>query len=228
VKYTHDEVLRNWRTIRANHNLSFPILQLTITQATLGIMLALAPALSVAVLHAPIQDSSHYLVIPAGIGMVLGVVSVGRLTKRWAKIRLIAVGMILGAGALTLLGLSSFLHNAFAEAAESGPGPVVSIGLIVASIILVLGFLNALISAAAQTVLQENTTEASRGKVFGALNMLVNIAATLPIFFAGILADLTSVNTVIGFLGIVLLGFAIWQYTWLQRTGKLLRQASID
>jgi len=50
---------------------------------------------------------------------------------------------------------------------------------------------------------------------------LINIAATLPIFFAGILADLTSVNIVITGLGLALLGFAVGQYWWLQRLRKL-------
>jgi MFS family permease len=225
ARYTREEIMRNWRVIQSNHNLSFPILQLTLTQATLGVMLALAPALSVAVLHVPIQDSSHYLIIPAGIGMVLGVLSIGRLAKHYAKIRIIAVGLIVGSGALTLLGFSRWLHAAVNQAPAV---PNVGIGLIVASLVLVLGFMNALISAAAQTVLQENTTEASRGKVFGALNMMINIAATAPIFFAGVLADLTSVNTVVGALGLLLLGFAVWQYYWLRRTGRLLRQAAVD
>lgn len=226
VSYTRDEILRNWRVIRRDHNLSFPILQLTLTQATVGVMLALAPALSVAVLHTPIQHASHYLILPAGIGMVLGVISIGRLAKRYAKIRVIAVGLIIGSSALTLLGLSSWLHRAVNEATVVG-APV-GIGLIIATLVLILGFMNALISAAAQTVLQENTTEASRGKVFGALNMMVNIAATLPIFFAGILADLTSVNIVVGTLGLLLFVFALWQYWWLKRKGLLLSQTTPD
>jgi len=92
----------------------------------------------------------------------------------------------------------------------------------VAGLVLILGFMNAVVSAASQTILQENTTEATRGKVFGALNMMVNIAATLPIFFAGILADLTSVNAVITGLGLLLLVFATVQFWQLQRERKLV------
>jgi hypothetical protein len=50
---------------------------------------------------------------------------------------------------------------------------------------------------------------------------MVNIAATLPILFAGILADLTSVNTVIFSLGMMLLIFALFQYWWLRHRRKL-------
>jgi MFS family permease len=218
VRYTAHEIVRNWRLIRSNHNLSFPITQLTLTQASLGVLLALAPAMSVAVLSTPIQNASQYLIIPAGVGMVLGVLSIGQLAKHYSKIRVIAIGLIIASAALVLLGASSRLHVLLA-----GRTALVAtiIGLCVAALILSLGFMNALVSAASQTILQENTTEQTRGKVFGALGMMVNIAATLPILFAGVLADLTTVNTVITVLGLLLLGFAIGQYIRLHRNGKL-------
>lgn len=218
IRYTAREINRNWRLIASNHNLSFPIAQLTITQACLGVLLALAPALSVAALAEPIQNASQYLVIPAGLGMVLGVVAIGRLVSRYSKPRVIAVGLCVAATALILLGLTSRLHGlAATHMALTGT----LVGLTAASLVLVLGFVNALVSAAAQTILQENTTEATRGKVFGALGMMVNIAATLPILFAATLADLTTVNTVIITLGALLLGFSLLQYWHLHRTGKL-------
>jgi MFS family permease len=218
VRYTGREIVRNWQLIRSNHNLSFPILQLTITQAILGVLLALAPALSIAVLRTPLQNASQYLVIPAGIGMVVGVVLIGRLAKHFSKTRIISLGLIIAGTSLVLLGATSQLHRVVSghEIASS-----LQIGLAVATLVLTLGFINAIVSAAAQTVLQEHTTEANRAKVFGALGMMVNIAATLPIFFAGILADLTSVTQVIGALGALLLVFALSQYWWLRRAGKL-------
>jgi MFS family permease len=218
VRYTGHELRANWRLIRSTHNLSFPILQLTITQSILGVILALAPALSLAILGVPIQNASHYLIFPAGIGMVLGVMMIGRLTMRVSRIRLIAAGLVIAAVALVLLGLANRLH-------DSGGGSAFlshyQIGLLVAPIVLILGFMNAVVSVAAQTVLQEHTDESSRGKVFGALGMMVNIASTLPILFAGILADLTSVQSVVAALGSMLLLFAISQYWLLSRAGKL-------
>ena len=215
VSYTIHEILDNWKLIRSNHNLSFPILQLTITQSILGVILALAPALSLAILRVPIQDSSHFLVIPAGIGMVLGVIVIDRLTIHISRIRLISVGLLVAAAALVLLGLSDRLHGP----AGTPMLPHYQIGLLVAPLVFILGFMNAVVSVAAQTILQEHTSEASRGKVFGALGMMINIAATLPIFFAGILADLTSVQAVVTTLGLFLLGFAGWQFLTLHRRG---------
>ncbi len=221
MRYTMQEVWRNWQVIRTNHNLSFPIAQLTITQAILGVVLALAPALSVAILRAPIQDASHVLVIPAGVGMVLGVVAIGRLDKRYSKFRIIAVGLITAGAALIGLGLTSLLHKNV-HGHQFAPDGIVTLS--VAILILVLGFMNAVVSATSQTILQENTTDETRGKVFGALNMLVNVAATLPILFAATLADLTSVNKVIGTIGLALTVFATYQYLELKRKGRLRKK----
>ncbi len=219
VRYTWREILNNWRLIRTNHNLSFPILQLTLSQSVLGVILALAPAMSLAILGIPLQDSSHFLIIPAGIGMVAGVVVIERLTSWIPRLRLIAVGFIVGATALAMLGSSDRLHHL--HAGHTMLLEHYQIGLIVAPIVLILGFMNAVVSVASQTLLQEHTTEQSRGKVFGALGMMINIAATLPIFFAGVLADLFGVPTVITTLGLLLLAFGIGQYIMLARQHKL-------
>ncbi|HSX01276.1 MAG TPA: MFS transporter, partial [Candidatus Saccharimonas sp.] len=93
IRSTGREIRRNWQIIRANHNLSFPIVQLTITQGTVGVLLALAPALSLAVLRAPIQAASHVLIIPAGVGMVLGVLAVGWLARTYHKLEVISLSL---------------------------------------------------------------------------------------------------------------------------------------
>lgn len=217
VKTTRHEVTRNWEIIRANHNLSFPILQLTITQAIVGVILALAPALSLAVLKTPIQNSSHVLIIPAGLGMILGVIAVGKLATKYPKVGLISVSLIIAASSLMLLGLSGLLHRSI----QGHTATLSQIGGYIAMLLVVLGFMNALVSSAAQTLLQENTTDETRGKVFGALNMMVNIAATAPIFFAGILADFAGVTRVVTAIGFVLLMFAIAQYFVLRSRGQL-------
>jgi MFS family permease len=211
ARFTLREIGNNWKLIRTTHNLAFPIAQLTIGQTLLAVIMALAPALSIALLGLPIQHSSHYLIIPAGLGLIGGVITVDWLTKRYTKFQVVAVGMVAAAITLSLLGLSNQLHLNLGAVS----------GAIVATLVFILGFMNAVVSVAAQTILQENTTEASRGKVFGALGMMINIAATLPVFFAGLLADFAGVTQVIAALGVALLAFAIIQLLWLRRLGKL-------
>ena len=212
------EVAGNFRLIRTNHNLIFPIFQLTMTQATVGVVLALAPALSLAVLAAPIKATALILIIPAGVGMVLGVVAIGSITKRFTKLQIVSYGLLGGSVFLVLLGLTGILHRTFHG---SQLATLAQISVVVAIVVLALGILNAMVSTAAQTMLQEHTTDETRGKVFGALNMMVNIAATLPILFAGILADLTSVTEVLMALGLILTGVSIGQIYTLRQRGLL-------
>jgi len=222
---TQDELAKNWRLIRSRRQLSFPILQLTVSQAMVGVVLALAPALSLAVLHRPLQNASQFLIIPAGLGMVIGVLLIGRLVKRFTKIAIIAVGLVAAALTLTLLGVTGLLEHV-ARIHHYKPISVsLTVSLVVAVLVLILGLMNGLISIASQTLLQEHTTDETRGKVFGALNMMVNIAATLPILFAGILADLIGVARVVTFLGLLLLVFAIGQVYWLRHEGSSLQDS---
>ena len=214
VRYTGREIRSNWHLIRSDHNLSFPILQLTLTQAVLNVILALAPAMSLAILGVQLKDSSHFFIIPAGSGMVMGVIFIDRLTRRFTRTQVIAVGLLVAAAALLLLGMINRLHDV-------GGLAHYQIGLFVAPLVFILGFTNALVSVAAQTVLQESTTDSTRGKVFGALGMMINIAATLPILFAGILADLFGVPAVISAIAMGLLVFSAYQYLRLKRQNKL-------
>lgn len=206
VRQTKRGLLDNWRAIRSDQNLYFPILELSLTQTMVGVLMALAPALSLAVLGVRLVDASHVLIIPAGAGMVIGVLVIGRLLSRYSKLTVSSWSLLVAGLCLAALGLSGRVLSTPA-----------AIGGIVALLMLILGGMNAIISVASQTQLQENTTDATRARVFGALNMVVNIAATLPIFMAGILADLLSVTQVVLAAGLLVLGFAVLQLALLYK-----------
>jgi MFS family permease len=209
-----DELLLGMRLIRSDRWIGFSIRQLTITQGIVSIILTLAPALSLALLHLPLQRSSQYLIIPAGLGMIIGVVSVQHLNRRWNRIRILEIGLVVAGGALLLLGLTGLLYRSI-DGHQIVRGA--QIGLIVAVLIFALGMMNAIISSTAQTLLQEQASEDSRGKIFGALNMFINIAATVPILFTGLLADLLSVTEVIMLIGSVVIVYAFVQLRHMSR-----------
>ena len=218
ARYTIREVAANWRLIRANHNLAFPITQLVIAQGMLAVIMALAPALAEALLGVSIENSSHYLIIPAGLGLIVGVVGVEWLARRIGRTRIIAWGMVIAAIGLMLVGAIGRLHaniggHIWLDSDQTGQ--------IVAVAVFGLGVVNAMFSVAAQTILQENTSESSRGKVFGALGMLINVAATLPVLLVGVLADLTSPTRVLMVIGSMLFAFAVWQTWQLWSSGRL-------
>jgi len=202
----------NWELVTAHRQRFFSILQLTITQAVVSILVTLAPALSMALLHIPLQQASHVLIIPVGIGMVLGVLLVNVVARKRDKTIVIQVCLVIAAVTLTLLGLSGHLYSLYHG---NTIVPVASIAVIVSMLMLILGLINAMISAVAQTLLQESTSDDNRGKVFASLNMMINLAATAPILLAGLLASIFSVTKVLTLLGTLLTIYALylaWAY----------------
>jgi MFS family permease len=202
------------KLIRSERWIGFAIRQLTITQGIVSVVLTLAPALSVALLHLPLQHSSQYLIIPAGLGMVVGVVGVEHLAKRWSRVRVLELGLVVAGAALALLGLTGQLYRT-----HHGHSivPIAQISLIVAVLVFMLGMLNAVISSTAQTLLQERSSDEVRGKVFGSLNMFINMAATLPILIIGAATTILSVTEVVVMIGAGVVGYALVQLRQISR-----------
>jgi MFS family permease len=215
---TYRDLARTRHMIYNNLSLRFPISQLMLVQVILSVIMALAPALSLALLKVPIEQASGYVIIPAALGMILGIASVAWLTRRFRKIFLIGIGLVVAGGAMLSLGLSGLLYRTIQGDPIAGPAQV---GLLVAAVVLVLSLASAIVGVSSQTLLHENTSDSTRGAVFGALYTLVNLAATIPVLGAGILADLTSVTKVITAVGLVILMVAIYQLGWLRRHHKL-------
>lgn len=200
------QIKENWQLIRSHPDRSFALTQMGITQGIVFVLITLAPALSLAVLKVPLQQASHFVIIPVGVGMVLGVVLLGFINKWTTRRRIIEISLLISGVTLTLLGLTGQLYRSY----HGEPlVDMVNIGLIVGGIMLVLGAMNSIINTVAQTLLQETTDDHNRGKVFSSLQMLINISTTVPVFITGLLADLFSVTKVTIVIGVLLLAYAI-------------------
>jgi len=80
-----------------------------------------------------------------------------------------------------------------------------------------VGFANAMIGVSAQTLLQIHSTDEERGKIFGTLNMMMNLAATLPVLLAGITADLISPSSVLLIAGSMVAVYGVYQFVTLKK-----------
>ena len=69
----------------------------------------------------------------------------------------------------------------------------------------VLGFATAFIFVPANTIIQEETSDELRGKVYGILNTFIGIMALAPVILVGGLADAIGVKSVITLFGISVL-----------------------
>jgi predicted MFS family arabinose efflux permease len=82
------------------------------------------------------------------------------------------------------------------------------------------GFFAALVAVPVQTVIQEQTPEDMRGKVFGLQNNAVNIALSLPLALAGVAETFLGLRTVL--LSLALMAIAGGGLTWyISVTGKI-------
>lgn len=199
---------QNTKLILENRKLYFPIAQLMFVQAIISVLLVFAPGISIALLKGPLKETSMYLILPAAIGMAIGITMVSRLSRKFTATAIMKVGILSAGLAMLGIGLAGQLYR------TSGilPFSVTRVSLVVAGLVLIVGLTNSIVSVVGQTTLQKSTNDQDRGKVFGALNMMLNIALTIPVFFAAIAADLLSVTKVISLVGILVVIIAFAQF----------------
>jgi len=198
---------QNTRLILSNRKLYFPIAQLMFVQAIISVLLVFAPGVSLALLKGPLKDTSMYLILPAAIGMGLGVLLVSKLSKKVTATTIMKIGILSAGLAMLGIGLAGQLYR---HLGKTLPFSATKVSLVVAGLVLIVGLANSIVSVVGQTTLQEATKDSDRGKVFGALNMMLNIALTVPVFFAAIAADVFSVTKVVSAVGalVVLISLA--------------------
>lgn len=129
-----------------------------------------------------------YLLAASGLGMGISAAVVGRFGARLGKERLISGGFIAMGLLLMALANLNWFTSLLNVASKAGSASVIEIGLAFA-LAFMLGLPAAAIAVPIQTMLQEEIPENMRGKVFGVQNMLINVANTLPLAMAGVLAD---------------------------------------
>ncbi len=127
-----------------------------------------------------------FLVIFAGVGMMLGMWALGRLSHRFKKSVIVFSGFFISG--ITLILLASTRN--------------VLLALVYCTI---LGFGNILINATVQTIMQQNTPKSLRGRIFGIQNMLINFAFTVPVVVFGAVADYWGLDKSIMLLGAIVL-----------------------
>ncbi|MFN2568080.1 MAG: MFS transporter, partial [Candidatus Dormibacteria bacterium] len=196
-----------WRELReglvilgASPPLRLALGELTVALVVVFTVFALGPPYMATVLNRAPEDT-YILLIPATVGMVGTAAALGQVVRRLSRARTMVVAFA-GAGlALIVLGVvPRLLHSLGADAASIAmaivPATLFGCGL---GAVLIPAF----------TVLQERTTEESRGRIFGGIFTVINAAVAIPLLLAGTLADAFGVGAVVTGLGTVLLALAL-------------------
>ncbi len=183
------------------------IAYLSLATASYLMIAVLGPGFVTGVLRLERQDIA-YLVAPAGAGILLGALFVGRLTSRLGSEWTVDVGLTTGGAVLIALALLP----AFASRVWDPPGAVGEATIVLASFLaLLLGLANSMVLIPSQSLLQSASSDGIRARVYATFFTISNSVAFLPIIFAGALADLFGVVKVLVALGLILLSIGAIQ-----------------
>jgi MFS family permease len=199
--------------IRSKPAVAFSLFLLASVQGIIGVLAVVMSSYMEKVLKIHATDASYFLMIPLGLGMILGAYAIGRFATNIPR-RYLVIPAILITGVLFMVtGLIPSLAYYF-QASELPArllhpryffrAPSLATSFAIAAFFLGVAAVSIIIPS--QTVLQENTTESVRGKIFAVLGVTMNVTSIVPIILAGILSDLFGPAPI--FFGMGLLVFA--------------------
>ena len=179
------------RYLKKSHVLSSALVQLTILYCVFAALSVLAIGLTDKIGLKPTQFG--FLLAAAGVGLTFGAAILGQWGDRFHRQPLPLYGFI-GMG-LVLMAFS-FISSLW-------------LGLLLS---FLLGIGAALVGVPMQTLIQLQTPPEMRGKVFGVQNNVINIALSLPLAIAGLLADAIGLRQVLIGMGIVVIVAGLWAW----------------
>ena len=208
-----EELREGWAYIRADQGIYGAIIQWSVAIAVMMSMAVIGPRFLA--LELGLQPSDLYIILfPGGIGLLIGVVLVGRYAREHNRLRMLNYSMLVAGIGLLLFALAG---GALREAAtllapgadvRSATAPWLT-GFIVVLVFL-LGLLNSFVSVPAQTTLQERARPDIRARVFSAFYTTSNIILLGPLIIVGPLADLAGVVQTVFLIGLGVIAVALW------------------
>jgi MFS family permease len=185
-----ERIFEGYRFIKENKKILFPFLLLMGLQVSLVVVVVNVPILASELLKIDINSAGILLVVPAGIGALLGTFLVSRMLKQgWRKKRVIDNFLM---SILFLLFLFTFLVPEI---------PLAARGLVSFAITILLGVSFVGLFIPSQTYLQEATPGGLRGRVFGNYWFLVTVATIFPVIFSGAVTEVFGVRLLLFLLG---------------------------
>lgn len=186
--------------IRDNRPIAWSLAYLGISASLIGVVAVLGPSFARDTLGLSPKDLI-VVVLPLGLGIVMGVLLLNNYGKYFARRRAIEVGLVLLGFLLLLLTVAGPVSRLLTGVGENLPLVDVSSLTSLVAVVIAIGFLAGIcygiVAISAQVQLQEDIPPEGRGRVFGVLNMLISVASILPIIIVGPIADLVGTTAVI-------------------------------
>ncbi|HXG27012.1 MAG TPA: MFS transporter [Candidatus Binatia bacterium] len=189
--------------IRANPQVAWSLAYLGISASLIGVVAVLGPGFARDTLGLSPEDLI-VVVLPLGIGIVMGVLLLNNYGKYFARRRAIELGLVVLGILLVILTiagpLSRLLTGVGSNVDVVDLSGVTSLVAVVIAIAFLAGVCYGIVAISAQVQLQEDIPPDVRGRVFGVLNMLISVASILPIIIVGPIADFVGTTPVILFI----------------------------
>lgn len=205
---TIEEARDTFEFIRGKLRVAVAIGLMSMVQGTIGVLAVILPGYLERVLLIHATDASYFVMLPLGLGMVCGALIIGRFFHCYPK-RSIVIPAILGCGILLLLAgaiptIAQLIQSSDLPLHLSRPRyffRAPSLSLLFAFGAFLAGFCTVAIIIPSQTILQENTPQKDRGKIFAVLAVVMTAFAAVPVILAGGLSDLFGVAPLVTVIG---------------------------
>jgi MFS family permease len=204
-----NEIREGWHFAISHRPIFIALLQLALVSALTMIMAELAPGFATRVLGLRPEDAT-YIFWPAGVGILLSSVVIGRYGNRLPREVIASGGMVCMGLAMAGLAWTTSDRRPFEQPLFLGyPESILTTAAMVMFFALVTGFAMAMINIPAQTVVQERSNDAVRGRVLAVQFTLSNAIGIPPMLFVGSLADIFGIPHVTLGIGVVIMLLAI-------------------
>lgn len=203
-----NEIKIAFSQIKNSRKISHAIFLLALAQILLLVLAVIAPGYASQVVKIPIEQFPIYFIAPAAFGVFVGAVILVNYFSRFSKDKIMTGGLFLSGFAMFLLPYgSAFSSKQIVQSINLFLPRLFEVTTLHILILLafILGLANSFVFVPSNTVLQEETSDEFRGKLYGVLNAFVGVLSFLPIIVVGGLSDLIGVDKVIIGIGIILL-----------------------
>lgn len=202
------EILQTIRLIKGKLAVLTSIVILAGVQVVIGVLAVLMPGFLEKALQINATDASYILVMPLGLGIVIGGLILGRMGARLVRRQLVSKAIIFGGLLFFVMGIAPIVSPAISHLPRPKPLPFfyqlpLSKVLVVGSFLLGIAMVSILVPS--QTVLQENTPQQDRGKVFSVLGVAMSGLSLIPVLLSGVLADIFGTTPIFVSLGVIIM-----------------------
>lgn len=178
------KIAEGYNYIKSHKDILMPIVLLMGLHSAVAIMTVNLPFLGQSILNIPANLTGVLVVIPAGVGALIGSVTVSKILKKGVRKKPIMEGAALGVF-LSLLTVSIVLpYLPFYLRLLVGGGLFTVVGASYVGLFI-----------PAQTYLQEVTPDEVRGRVFGNFWFMATIVAVIPVIFSSTLVEFLGVRS---------------------------------